>query len=69
MDAYSAVGVVLIGGLLIGTILSLFDIPIMHTYVDDLMRVLYRLFLRREWKWPVTAGAEETHLHDPPHDG
>ena len=67
MDAYSAVGVVLIGGLLIGTILSLFDIPIMHTYVDDLMRVLYRLFLRREWKWPVTAGTEETQIHDPPH--
>ena len=53
MDAYSAIGVVVIGGLLIGTILSLFDIPILHTYVDDLMKVLYRVFLRREWVWPV----------------
>jgi HAE1 family hydrophobic/amphiphilic exporter-1 len=53
MDAYSAIGVVVIGGLLIGTILSLFDIPILHTYVDDLMKIVYRVFLRREWEWPV----------------
>jgi HAE1 family hydrophobic/amphiphilic exporter-1 len=59
MDAYSAIGVVIIGGLLIGTILSLFDIPILHTYVDDLMKLVYRVFLRREWKWPVTQPAGE----------
>jgi HAE1 family hydrophobic/amphiphilic exporter-1 len=53
MDAYSAIGVVVIGGLIVGTILSLFDIPILHTYVDDLMKLVYRVFLRREWVWPV----------------
>lgn len=36
MDAYSPLGTVIVGGLIIGTILSLFDIPIMHTYIDDL---------------------------------
>lgn len=35
MDAYSPLGTVIVGGLLIGTLLSLFDIPIMHAYVDD----------------------------------
>jgi HAE1 family hydrophobic/amphiphilic exporter-1 len=68
MDAYSAVGVVLIGGLLIGTILSLFDIPIMHTYVDDLIRILHRTFLRRDWKWPVTVHEEIPHENEPPPD-
>ena len=29
-----------VGGLLIGTILSLFDIPIMHAYIDDLTKFL-----------------------------
>jgi HAE1 family hydrophobic/amphiphilic exporter-1 len=59
MDAYSSVGVVVIGGLTIGTILSLFDIPIMHTYVDDFVKWLNRTFLRREWEWPVTEHPEE----------
>lgn len=54
MDAYSSVGVVVIGGLTIGTILSLFDIPIMHTYVDDLVKWLNLKFLHRKWEWPVT---------------
>ncbi len=38
MDAYQPLGTVVIGGLVVGTILSLLDIPIMHTVVDDLMR-------------------------------
>jgi len=59
MDAYSPLAVVIIGGLVVGTVLSLFDIPIMHTLVDDLMRLLYRIFLRREWHWPVTKAPEE----------
>lgn len=59
MDAYSAVGVVVIGGLTIGTILSLFDIPLLHTYIDDLVKWLNRVFLNREWEWPVTEEADE----------
>jgi len=58
MDAYSPLGVVIVGGLLIGTILSLFDIPIMHTYVDDFIKWVNRIFLRREWEWPVTETPE-----------
>ena len=54
MDAYSSVGVVVIGGLIIGTILSLFDIQIMHTYVDDFIKWLNKAFLNRDWEWPVT---------------
>jgi len=38
MDAYSPLGTVIIGGLIIGTILSLFDVPLMHTYIDDLIQ-------------------------------
>lgn len=55
IDAYSPLGTVVIGGLTVGTILSLFDIPIMHTYVDDFVKWLNRTFLHREWEWPVTA--------------
>ncbi len=33
----------LIGGLLMGTILTLVDIPIMHTLVDDLLRWFQRI--------------------------
>ncbi len=38
IDAYSPLGTVILGGLIVGTVLSLFDIPIMHTYVDDLSK-------------------------------
>jgi HAE1 family hydrophobic/amphiphilic exporter-1 len=54
MDAYQPLGTVILGGLIMGTILSLFDIPIMHTYVDDLIKWLNRRFLGRKWEWPVT---------------
>ncbi len=47
IDAYSPLGTVVIGGLLVGTILSLLDIPIMHTYVDDLAVWMNRRLLRR----------------------
>jgi HAE1 family hydrophobic/amphiphilic exporter-1 len=50
-----------VGGLIMGTILSLFDIPIMHTYVDDFIRWVNTTFLGREWTWPVDE--DET-----PHD-
>jgi HAE1 family hydrophobic/amphiphilic exporter-1 len=54
MDAYQPLGTVILGGLIMGTILSLFDIPIMHTYVDDLIVWLNLRFLKRKWEWPVT---------------
>jgi HAE1 family hydrophobic/amphiphilic exporter-1 len=38
MDAYQPLGTVVIGGLVVGTVLSLLDIPIMHTIVDDMVR-------------------------------
>jgi len=56
MDAYQPLGTVVIGGLIVGTILSLFDIPIMHTYIDDLIKWLNRVFLKRDWEWPVSSG-------------
>ena len=55
MDAYQPLGTVILGGLIMGTILSLFDIPIMHTYIDDLIKWLNLRFLGRKWQWPVTA--------------
>lgn len=45
LDAYQPLGTVIIGGLVVGTVLSLLDIPIMHTIVDDLMRwIQVRIF-------------------------
>ena len=55
MDAYQPLGTVILGGLIMGTILSLFDIPIMHTYVDDLITWLNRRLLGCKWEWPVTG--------------
>ena len=53
LDAYQPLAMAVVGGLIMGTILSLFDIPIMHTYVDDFIGWVHRTFLGREWKWPV----------------
>jgi hydrophobic/amphiphilic exporter-1 (mainly G- bacteria), HAE1 family len=55
MDAYQPLATTVVGGLLVGTVLSLFDIPILHTYVDDFIRWLNRTFLHREWNWPVAS--------------
>ena len=67
LDAYQPLATAVVGGLIMGTILSLFDIPIMHTYVDDLMGWMYRTFLRKEYRWVGVEGngaegalAEET---------
>jgi HAE1 family hydrophobic/amphiphilic exporter-1 len=38
MDAYQPLGTVIVGGLIVGTVLSLLDIPIMHTLIDDIQR-------------------------------
>lgn len=46
MDAYSPLGTVVVGGLIVGTILSLLDIPIMHAYIDDLVIWLEKRFRR-----------------------
>ena len=59
MDAYQPLATAVVGGLLIGTVLSLFDIPIMHTYLDDFVKWLYRTFLNREWRWPVASDATD----------
>ncbi len=54
LDAYQPLAVAVVGGLLVGTILSLFDIPIMHTYLDDFVRWLNKTFRGKDWQWPVT---------------
>lgn len=38
MDAYAPLGTVVVGGLIVGTALSLLVIPVMHTLIDDLSR-------------------------------
>ena len=52
MDAYSPLAVTVIGGLIVGTVLSLLDIPILHTYADDLVQAIAharrRLFGKKE---------------------
>ena len=54
MDAYSPLATAVIGGLLVGTVLSLLDIPILHTYADDFIRLLHR----RKRKKPAPDQAE-----------
>lgn len=55
LDAYQPLAVAVVGGLISGTVLSLFDIPIMHTYIDDFVIWLNRTFLNREWTWPIRS--------------
>lgn len=64
MDAYQPLGTVILGGLIMGTILSLFDIPIMHTYVDDFIKWINRRFLKREWEWPVSTHSDDDYSGD-----
>lgn len=47
MDAYQPLGVVIVGGLIIGTALSLLVIPIMHTIVDDVVVTMNGWFRKR----------------------
>ncbi len=51
LDAYQPLAIAVVGGLLVGTVLSLFDIPIMHTYVDDFVRGFNKVVLNRNWEW------------------
>ncbi len=48
IDAYQPLGTVVIGGLIVGTFLSLLDIPLMHTMVDDVIRWWQVKVLRRD---------------------
>jgi hydrophobic/amphiphilic exporter-1 (mainly G- bacteria), HAE1 family len=66
LDAYQPLAMAVVGGLTIGTILSLYDIPIMHTYVDDFSRWLHRTFLNREYVWRETQHEEEVPPPAPP---
>jgi HAE1 family hydrophobic/amphiphilic exporter-1 len=45
-DAYQPLATAVIGGLLMGTILTLVDIPIMHTLVDDMIKNFSRFKTR-----------------------
>jgi HAE1 family hydrophobic/amphiphilic exporter-1 len=58
LDAYQPLGTTILGGLIVGTLLSLLDIPIMHSAVDDFIRWLNKTFLGRDWRWPVTEEAD-----------
>jgi hydrophobic/amphiphilic exporter-1 (mainly G- bacteria), HAE1 family len=53
LDAYQPLATAVVGGLFVGTILSLLDIPIMHTFVDDFIKWINKVFLNRDWEWPV----------------
>lgn len=51
LDAYQPLATAVVGGLLVGTVLSLFVIPVMHSVMDDLVKWGNRTFLGREWRW------------------
>ena len=59
LDAYQPLATAVVGGLAVGTILSLFDIPIMHTYIDDFTRWVNRILFGREWHWRVSEADED----------
>lgn len=46
MDAYSPLATTVIGGLIVGTFLSLLDIPILHTYADDFVTAFHGAWAR-----------------------
>ena len=62
LDAYQPLATAVCGGLIIGTILSLLDIPIMHTYVDDFIKWLNKTFLNRAWHWPTREPEEDSEV-------
>lgn len=47
MDAYSPIATVILGGLTVSTLLTLIVIPIVYTFVDDMMQGLGRLRKKR----------------------
>jgi len=58
LDPYQPLATAVVGGLLVGTVLSLFVIPIMHTFMDDVVKWTNKIFLGRDWSWPVTETEE-----------
>ena len=48
--------IVVIGGLITSTFLSLLVIPVLYTFVDDVVDRFLRLFSRRHAPEPVSAG-------------
>nr|MDQ2987466.1 efflux RND transporter permease subunit [Armatimonadota bacterium] len=62
LDAYQPLGTVIIGGLIVGTVLSLLDIPVMHAIVDDISRWMQVKFLRRD---PATLPPVEAENENP----
>jgi HAE1 family hydrophobic/amphiphilic exporter-1 len=40
IDAYAPLATVIVGGLVVGTVLALFVVPVIHTYTDDLASLL-----------------------------
>ena len=55
IDAYAPLATVVIGGLTIGTVLALFVVPVLHTYADDLARLLRAGFARLARRREVPA--------------
>ncbi len=62
LDAYQPLGTTIIGGLIVGTVLSLLDIPVMHAVVDDISRWFKVRILKQDPSTlpPVEANDEET---------
>ena len=53
LDAYQPLATTIVGGLIFGTLLSLFVIPVMHTLMDDAITWVNRTYFDREWVWPT----------------
>ena len=63
LDAYQPLATAVVGGLIVGTVLSLFDIPIMHTYVDDLLNAF-----QNRLRGPAHAGSTSSPIDSDPTD-
>jgi len=65
LDAYSPLATVVVGGLSVGTFLSLFVIPCLYTYVDDFGAWLSRRFRRqtREADRRQVGGGRRSYLN------
>lgn len=58
LDPYQPLATAVVGGLIVGTILSLFVIPVMHSFMDDAVRLVNKLVLNRDWEWPRSTDGE-----------
>jgi HAE1 family hydrophobic/amphiphilic exporter-1 len=55
IDAYAPLATVTIGGLAVGTVLALFVVPVLHTYTDDLARLIRSASRRLRWRGEATT--------------